>query len=249
MSDTRFFPRGTGPLVSFLLATRKRVDMVKVAVASIFDNAKCPDQIEIIFKIDDDDQESINFYNDLKSKGRNVTGIIGPRGLGYKQMHVWVNQMAQIAKGDWQLIMNDDMRFIQKDWDEVLLNANFPSPLWHQCPDVCGLLCHTDGRPDATEFMFVRRKIIELLGHWSLNVHSDNWISSVLGFMGCMFASGVHVEHLSNTFEDEVRKAALAVYPISGKDLNQPAQMSAKLEDIMKLTKYIKQYNENKKVA
>lgn len=244
-----FFPRGKGPLVSFLFATRKRVEMLKVALESIFEMAKNPDQIEIIFKIDSDDHESLDYFYSQVKNGSQHKVIITPRGLGYKQMHVWVNQMAHVASGDWQLIMNDDMRFTKKYWDDALLNMEIHSNFWHGCREVCGVLCHTEGRPEATEFQFVRRKVIEVIGHWSLNVHSDNWMSSMLSFMGCMFSSPITVAHLSNSFEDDVRRSALAAYPTCGRDLNSPAQLHAKCDDVTRLLAYIQDYHRSRKVA
>lgn len=240
-----FFPRGNGPLCSFLLATRNRKEMAAQAIDSIYSLAEDKTSMEFILKIDDDDANTIDFYMKLVKMGLPIKAIISPRGVGYKQMHIWVNQMAFMASGDWQMIMNDDILFTDHKWDLLLLNAVIHSKSWPGCKDVCALLCQTIGRPEASEFLFVRSKTIQLLGGWGPNVHSDNWISTVLSFVGSSFLAPLKIKHLSDNTADDVRKDALSVYPFSGRMLNTPEQLQAKADDVKKLLDYIELHREN----
>lgn len=245
-----YFPRGKGPLCSFLMCTRNRSVMAAESIDSIYSLAKDKKSFEFVLKVDNDDIATINLVVKLIGMGLPIRTIISPRDLGYAQMHVWVKQMASMATGDWQLCFNDDARMTQQGWDEILLYTIIPDGIkWHGCRDICSVLCQTIGRPDAHEFMFVRSKVIEILGGWGINVHCDNWVNSVVGFLGSSFMHSIQIKHLSDDTNDQVRKEALSVYPVSGKLLNSAEQLAVKSNDIKKLLDYIENWKKQSKAT
>ena len=184
-----FFPRGPGPLVSVLLPTRKRPDWLKESVASLIDKAVEPSRVEFIIKVDDDDPESFDVATQLMQRHRDQNGgsiqtISTPRGGAYLDMHLWATEMAKLATGDWLYLWNDDARMTVNQWDHILLFASIhQTATWHGCPDICALLTHSIELPWATEFMFLRRKVFELLGHYSLSPHNDTYVYRMLSFI------------------------------------------------------------------
>ena len=237
------FPRGSGPLVSVLLPTRARPDHLYQAVASLFANCQDRELVEYLIKADDDDLPTLDLARGMIQDGLNGKLLVGPRGRGYLDMHEWVNEMAREAQGDWLFLWNDDARIATPAWDQILLHAAIGNDCpWHGVKDICMLVAPTVGRPDAAEFAFVRRKITEVLGHYSLNPHNDNWIYSVVCFVHAAFRTAVEVRHLSHSEEmpeDEVRREVLKAYEVSGRNLNSTWAMRQKLEDITKLVGYI----------
>ncbi len=237
------FPRGKGPLVSVLLPTRNRTDHLYQAVASLF--ASCADKtlVEYIVKADDDDTPTIDLVTGMIKDGLQGKLLVGPRGRGYLDMHHWVNDMAREAGGDWLFLWNDDARMATMHWDQHLLNAAIGKDCpWHGVKEVCMLVAPTVGRPDAAEFAFVRRECVEILGHYSLNPHNDNWIYSVVCFVHAAFRVSINVRHLSHSEdmdEDDVRREVLKAYETAGKDLNSIQAMRQKLADVGKLVDYI----------
>lgn len=241
-----FFPRGSGPLVSVLLPTRGRTDHLYQAIASLYANCIDKALVEYVIKADDDDLPTIDLARGMLRDGLNGKLMVGPRGRGYLDMHLWVNDMSREAGGDWLFLWNDDARMATSAWDQHLLEAGIgkDSP-WHGVKEICMLVAPTVGRPDAAEFLFVRRRIVELLGHYSMNPHTDNWIYSVVCFVHAAFRFSVQVHHLSHTehmVEDEVRRNVLEAYKQAGKDLNSTREMRQKLEDMRKLVDYIEEH-------
>lgn len=245
-----FFPRGPGPLVSVLLPTRGRPDALYQAVGSLYVNTRDRGRVEYIFKLDDDDCKTIDLVEGMIRDGLPGRTMISPRGNGYLDMHLWVNQMAEMARGDWLFLWNDDARIATGAWDEILLHASVGSDAtWHGVRDVCMFLAPTIGRSDSPEFGFLRRKVFEILGHYSLNPHTDNWIYSVVCFVHCVFRCPVEVEHLSGTDKfpkDQVRDEVLEAYKKAGRDLNSSLSMRQKHEDVKKLIDYIEAHREKR---
>src|SRR5271165_3795073 len=94
------FPRDkTKPLISILIPTRGRSVPLRQAVDSCYSLAKRKDWLEFIFKVDDDDTESLSTCEWFKGLGLNCQILTGPRRNGYFDMHHWVNSMAKASKG------------------------------------------------------------------------------------------------------------------------------------------------------
>lgn len=242
------FPRGPGPLVSVLLPTRGRPDHLYQAVASLFATSQDRDLAEYLIKADDDDLPTIDLVQGMIKDGLKGKLLVGPRGRGYLDMHHWVNDMVREAQGDWLFLFNDDARMVTSCWDQVLLNAGVGRDCpWHGVKDVCMLVAPTVGRPDAAEFNFVRRKLVDIMGHYALNPHTDNWIYSVVCSVHAAFRLNVEVQHLSNSEhmeEDDVRREVLKAYEVAGRDLNSIREMRQKQVDVGKLIDYIEAHKE-----
>lgn len=240
------FPRGPGPLVSVLLPTRGRPEHLYQAVASLYTTCKDKALAEFLFKADDDDPATVDLVQGMIRDGLNGRLFAGPRGRGYLDMHCWVNDMAREARGDWLFLWNDDARMATQHWDQILLHAAIGEDCpWHGVREVCMLVAPTLGRPDASEFAFVRRRVVEVLGHYSLNPHTDNWIYSVVCFVHAAFRLCVNVQHLSHSDDmpaDDVRREVLKSYEVAGRDLNSVAEMRQKVEDVTKLVDYIEDH-------
>jgi glycosyltransferase involved in cell wall biosynthesis len=259
MSDY-FFTRGDGPLVSVLLPSRGRPEGLCRCIDSLYSLARDKSCLEFILKLDDDDKKTIEVYEKMKGMV-NIRAEISPRGKGYLQMHEWVNRLALQAKGDWLIIWNDDAVLAgdedipsgipgSQNWDDRLLNASFnPDASWHGCPDICSLITPTIGRPEASEFFFVRRKVVEVLGHFALNPHNDNYLQTVLCFTSSSFRFPIYIHHGSNENKDKVREEVLEAYKVAGKDLNTLNCMRDRMEDVKKTVDYIEQWRRKRCTA
>lgn len=253
VNSNMFFPRGPGPLVSIILPTRGRHVDFCASLDSLYSLAKDKSCLEFIVKVDDDDKETIATCEKLKGL-LDYKLIISPRGNGYADMHHWVNDMAlNYATGDWCMIWNDDAILANgtegpgipnsQNWDERVLHASFLSEAtWHACPDVCSLITPTVGRPDASEFFFLRRKVVQILGHWALNAHTDNYLQSVLCAISSSFRFPIYVAHKSDGVKDNVRKEVLEAYKTAGRELNTLECRRSQITDVNKLIDYIENW-------
>lgn|SRR3990167_1641390 len=208
-----FFPRGPGPLVSIMLPTRGRPAYLLAAIDSAVSLAADYQNIEFLLKIDDDDEPTIAAVEGLYRAfpALNIKWVISPRGAAYHDMHHWINDLASRATGDWLFLFNDDARFKTEGWDATLsiMGTKYP---WVGISDVCLLVAPTIDRPFAQEFFFLRRKTVEILGHLSLSPHNDNWIHTVMNFVGTKLQTGIEIEHLSAVIDDEIRASTVEAY-------------------------------------
>lgn len=233
----KLFKRGKGPLVSVLLPTRCRSESLCEAIDSIYSLAEDKSSVEFIFKIDDDDPDTIRASESL-SRILPIKSIVSPRGRGYHDMHHWVNQMCALSEGDWLFLFNDDARMKTQGWDKLLADICMVEGI-EGISELCLLLCETMGRPPATEFMFLRRKVYEILGHYSLSPHNDRWIHSVLTTINAVFKLEVMIEHKDKEMDDLVRHEVLEAYVTTAGTLNDLSALKNKVNDISTLISYL----------
>jgi hypothetical protein len=234
------FPRTSNPLVSVLLPTRGRSEWLLKSVDSLHSQAVHKDKIEYLFRADPDDLETISTCSRLVNTLPNAVLNVEPRGRGYLDMHFWISKLASMARGDWLLIWNDDAMMKTPHWDDLLLNGSVQC--WHKCPDVYMYVLPSRGRPGCYEFMFLRRSVTQILGHWSLSPHNDNWIMRVMLGVNSVCGIPIEVDHLSDRMTDKIREETVAAYgdgQLARETLESPWAQKAIEEDIRKLAEHI----------
>ena len=236
------FKRGPGPLCTILLPTRGRPQWLCESIDSLHSLCREKHLIEFVLKVDDDDASTLEILPRLTAI-LPLKAIISPRGNGYHDMHNWCNQMAALANGDWLLLWNDDARMITQDWDQILLTANYEG-LWHGCGDICLLVARTEDRSDANEFILLRRKVSQVLGHFSRSPHNDNWIWNLMGSINSAFTAPIMVKHLSKEIKDDVRDKVLEAYKTTIETLNSMKAVRFRLADAGRLLDYIESREE-----
>jgi glycosyltransferase involved in cell wall biosynthesis len=108
------------PLVSILIPSRYRVDMLKRCIESI-QAAFLPEDYEILIRSDDDDVGTRETVEALERKHSNLKGFVGPCWLaGTKRgftpsVNRLYEQLAKEAKAPWIWIMNDDCTVESED--------------------------------------------------------------------------------------------------------------------------------------
>lgn len=235
-----FFPRHPDrPLVSILIPTRGRPAHLRQAIDSVHSLARNKTHLEYVFRCDTDDTETIATVDWLCSI-LPCKKIVKPRGNGYHDMHHMVNDMATIAEGDWLFLFNDDARFKMQDWDQLLLTIGTRSP-WIGIGDVCMIIAPTEGRPFAQEFFFVRKRTVDILGHVSLSPHCDNYLYSIMKFIGCSVdLSPISIEHLSHLIGDKIREESVEAYKSTTDTLNLIEAKVNRLDDAGQLLRYLR---------
>ena len=97
--------------ISILVPTRKRPKNVRRIVSSILNNAHEPNQTEILFYIDEDDD---TFPDDILQ--HNIRKIVGPR--------LWLSIMQNIlyfnCRGEIIMYAGDDVVFSTPNWDQIV---------------------------------------------------------------------------------------------------------------------------------
>lgn len=241
--NNHYFPRSNGSLVSILLPTRKRPAHLCAALDTINSFATNKQDLEFILKLDDDDQETIDLVQKFKSLIK-IKTLVTERGRGYGDLHLWYNEMARMATGDWLFPFTDSARMTQEGWDTLIETmCMVKDTTWHGCKDICLLLCQTIGKPRAQEYLFIRRGIFDVLGFISGGIPINQWIISSVSILGCAFPIPIEIQHL--VIDDEVSKVRSKV--LEEIDFNSIDNLKSRLEVMNKLVNHIDKYTMSNK--
>lgn len=168
-------------LVSILLSTRERFDLMIKSITSLYENASDPSQIELLLKLDNDNfEEYTKRMDEIYQITTNVKIVISDRRDGYDSLHLFLNELAGISEGEFLFVWNDDAEMVSEGWDDYVAEHS-------------GKLCvlQIDNNhfsyPELIEhgvyiFPIIHRKYYEILNHISLNPHSDTWVHYVATF-------------------------------------------------------------------
>ena len=95
------------PLCSFLIPSRFRFDRLKALIESIHSASEPDHDFEIIVRLHDDDNDSINGVAELSQWPR-TRYIIGKTYDGYESLHIFTAELLEAAVGEWAWHFNDD---------------------------------------------------------------------------------------------------------------------------------------------
>jgi glycosyltransferase involved in cell wall biosynthesis len=108
-------------MISIILPTRKRTELLTKSVASLVDTAANKDNLEILVAYDSDDEESKDYF-----ANPNWTTIQHKEfefeRQGYAKLHNYVNFLGEKAKGSWINFWCDDLFMLDEGWDEEVLS-------------------------------------------------------------------------------------------------------------------------------
>jgi len=115
-------------IISILLPTRGRTEVLRKSLLSLTQKATHPERIEILFGIDEDDNDVLEYIKNVVSKDLKQLGIESRasifKPLGYENLHIYVNTLAGNANGEWLFFWNDDCLMETKGWDTVIDQYN-----------------------------------------------------------------------------------------------------------------------------
>lgn len=98
-----------------MLPSRHRTNGLLKAVESVFATADDPSRVEVLIAIDSDDDETIKRLGEFHKYPNTSITIARRDGV-----EVLMSRMAQIAKGSWLMMFNDDASIEGQGWDTQL---------------------------------------------------------------------------------------------------------------------------------
>lgn len=164
MNDLSALARRSVKDISILIPSR-RPHLLKRAIESLIDKTKNIHALEIIIRLDNDDQASINAIADLPHDKVEIMVLIGGRYGGYKGTGFFFNEMAAVARGEFLCLFGDDVLMQTEAWDKKIM-------------DFSGQQVVVDN--GKWQFPAISRKVYEKLGHLCLGAHPDTWIHRVV---------------------------------------------------------------------
>lgn len=229
----------TEPLVSVLLPTRGRPQLLRESVGSLLETAAkdfAPPQFEILYAFDQDDHAGLEAYDHIVwgNRGGMHRLKIFPQRYGYEGLHEYVNTLAGMAQGRWLLLWNDDAVMQTYGWDTEIAK-------W---PDRYVLDLWSNHEPETCAFPCVPRWWVEKLGHFSLNAHNDTWWQEIGERTRRLVRIEVDVLHRRFDLDDGAEAANDATYAQSAaqrqskafyteQNLNLIAQDARVVQDLM----------------
>lgn len=163
-------------IISVLLPTRCRKNLLLQSVTSLMDLSADPGRIEICLGYDDDDEETHEFIHDsqwlsLIDKWGCSTVHRRTQRWGYADLQKYVNDLALHSHGRWLLFWNDDAVMETQHWDQCVRDN------WHY-----RMLLHItcSNKPMyCSIFPLVNREWLDIFGMLSPINHTDSWISEI----------------------------------------------------------------------
>lgn len=175
---------------SLLMATRNNVGQLDTFLTTLAETAQHPEKIELLIKIDRDDEVMLDYcYNEKhKSLFPNVQYVISDRRDGYWSLGDAYNQLivASNPESYFILILNDGVKFVYKGWDSEILQAkhHFKDDVFYiktskfKWEKYNGNVYNMVTKPD--NYSFYTRKLISLMegigDYWSY----DSWFQPIL---------------------------------------------------------------------
>lgn len=158
--------------VSFLIPTRRRTRYLDKLIKSIVEKSSKKRDFEILFKVDNDDQETLSFFLNYSNEElkKYFKCFVTPRGNGYADIHKYTNFLCEYSSGEWLFIFNDDCLMETDNWDDLINDLNIDG-LKEPCVlEPCG---YSDGPPCT--FPIISRKWYEITERFSGCMYNDGW--------------------------------------------------------------------------
>jgi len=229
-------------VISMLLPTRGRTEMLKRSIESLVNTAADPSRVEIILGIDEDEQDILSKYlqEEVASflKEHNVecrANVFTP--MGYTNLHQYVNTLAASANGDWLFFWNDDGVMLTENWDNEIEKYNGQFKLLAPKDN-------HDGHPYAI-FPIVPRDWFMLMDHLSLNAQNDAWLSHIAYMLDIYERNDVEFLHdradLTGNNDDETfqNRKYMEGNPEDPRDFGHPDMQQARVRSAYKIAWFL----------
>ena len=177
--------------ISVCMATRGRPELAFDSMRSMIDLAHNVDEIEFCVGIDNDDTNSVDYFNDtvvpwFEKKEYDLTVMSFDR-LGYAKLNEYISHLASNCSGAWIITWNDDARMESQDWDKEI--ASYTGQF--------KLLAFKDNHNEHPYSIFpiLPREWMVLFGIISPQQAIDAWVSQVCYLTDCFQRLGSTVLH------------------------------------------------------
>ena len=113
------YPLLYSPLVSIIIPTRNRFDLLQPCIESLLDKTRYSNYELIIIDNLSDDSATLEYFSYLKAHDQRIKIILYPKEYNYSAIN---NFAARQANGDFILFLNNDTVVLQENWLERLVS-------------------------------------------------------------------------------------------------------------------------------
>jgi hypothetical protein len=226
--------------IAILLPSRGRTQSLERSIRSLVDLAERPDQLQLMFGFDDDDEIGPKFFQEvvepyLNEKNVSYTAMVF-EPMGYIRLNEYVNELARNSSSRWLVFWNDDAVMETANWDRYIMEWEGKFRL---------LAFHTHRDHPYSIFPIVPRQWLDLLGYLSPHQISDAWLSQQAYMLDIWERIPVQVKHdrydlTGNNNDDTFRnRPMLEGKPNDPNDFHSRQQMEKRHIDCFKIAKYL----------
>ena len=241
--------RGCEYDIAVLLPTRGRGKLAERSLLSLIDKAKDNSRIEYRVALDNDDQESLDYFKDViipKFEELDINfDVIAIDPLGYARLNEYVNLLGKMADAEWLFFWNDDAIMNTQGWDDLVAEHTGKFRV---------LRMQEQSQHPYAIFPIVPKDWYHLLGTLSSHQMSDAQISQI-GYM-CNIVENIDVHCTHDRFDltgnnnDETynNRPQLEGNPSNPLDLNSNQMTVGRYEQCFKIMWYLRkigQYNDH----
>ena len=233
-------------VISVLLPTRGRRDVLKTSIETLVNKANQPSRLEILFGIDEDDEglsdyikdELAPFFNKHSIEAR--ASVFKP--LGYENLHIYVNTLAGAATGEWLFFWNDDCLMDSQGWDDVIREHDGEFKLLAPKDN-------HDGHPYAI-LPIIPKDWFILMGHLSQNAQNDAWLSHIAYMLDIFERIDFNFTHdradITGNNDDETfqNRKYMEGNPSDPKDFGHQDMQNARVSSASKIAWYLDKINQ-----
>jgi hypothetical protein len=226
--------------ISILLPTRGRKETLLTSIQSLLDQVSDIEHIEILFAVDQDDNEGMPYFVQhvcpyIEQSKIHHQILICP-SWGYTELHRYLNLLAEHAQGQWLFFWNDDAVMNTQNWDLEILKYSEQFKL---------LSVITHNEHPYSIFPIVPRQWFEIVGHLSQHSLNDAWLSQIAYMLDIFQRIPVYVTHdrsdLTGNNDDATyrRRQILEGDPNDPKDFNCVTARQQRLDEAAKLANWM----------
>lgn len=228
-------------ILSILLPTRGRREMLKRSIESLITTASIPSRLEILLGIDEDDEGLTDYLKEeiapllLEYKVECRANLFKP--LGYENLHQYVNHLAGTATGEWLVFWNDDGIMLTEGWDNEIDKRTGEFKL-------LAFKDNHNGHPYSI-FPILPKDWYNLMDHLSMNAQNDAWLSHIAYMLDIFERIDVEFLHdradLTGNNDDETfrNRKYQEGNPDDPNDFGHPAMQEARVRSVNKIAWYL----------
>lgn len=156
--------------VSILIPTRKRFEMFKKSISSLYETCNDVNNFEILVATDTDDEDTTNQIKEFFQDKTNIKYFVFERQY-YYGFHHYINNLSYQASGDFLFLWGDDAVMKSKNWDVEILN--YSNSFCMLSPKVDNMEDYW--RDQGVLFPIIPKTWVDITGVFSLSPSCDSW--------------------------------------------------------------------------
>jgi hypothetical protein len=227
-------------LISFSMPVRKHYDMTVKSIKSLVDNVDDISRIEVILRLDTDDDIMLSKYNDLCKLFPKliIKKVVGDKYNGWADSHIFHYENCKVAEFDSEFIQ------LWSD-DAIMMTKGFDTIIKEKYSNKISVVTFRDSM-NWTSFPMVNKKIIDVIESFGLSTFCDCYLVDLGTANSILFYDeSIYVEHdrydvTGNNNHEEYILQQNTQYQEAMRENNSPRVRELKRIDAEKINNYLK---------